>query len=182
MEISEKEFAVIREISGNHSPDQRTIAIRAGISLGLTNLIIKHLIGKGYIKSKQLNRKKIQYILTPKGFAEKAKKSYNFALKTINLLKTMREKIQELVIDEYSNGSNHFTISGNHELSDLTDVAVKNLNNPDIKYSIDKIHSNNDGATLTFIRASKTNKTKHHIDLISYLSSTGLFYYKNNND
>ena len=83
--VSEKEFAVINEISNNHLPDQRTIADRAGISLGMTNLIIKRLIGKGYIKAKQLDKRKIQYLITPKGFSEKANKSYNFALKTINL-------------------------------------------------------------------------------------------------
>ena len=71
--ISEKEYAIIREIHKNHIPDQRTLATRTGISLGMTNIIIKKLIKKGYIKAKQLNQKKIQYILTPKGFTEKAR-------------------------------------------------------------------------------------------------------------
>ena len=46
-EISEKEFAVIREISINRFPNQRTIATKTGFSLGLTNLIIKKLVKTG---------------------------------------------------------------------------------------------------------------------------------------
>ena len=97
MEITEKEFAVIKEISGNHLPDQRTISHRTGISLGLTNLIIKRLITKGYIKATQLNRKKIQYMLTPKGFSEKADKSYRFALKTITHFRMLKDNIQNIL-------------------------------------------------------------------------------------
>src|SRR5271157_2861065 len=135
--VSEKEFAVINEIFNNHLPDQRTIASRAGISLGLTNLIIKRLIGKGYVKAKQLNKKKIQYLLTPKGFSEKASKSYNFTLKTIEMLKSVRERIQGLLQQKYNEGFSEFTISGVGDILHLCELAIKQLNKGDIKYIID---------------------------------------------
>ena len=126
MEISEKEFAVIREISNNHLPDQRTIATRTGISLGLTNLIMKRLVKMGYVKAKQLTSKKIQYILTPIGFKEKAKKSYNFTLKTINTVKTMREAIQGLIVKRNKAGITNFEIHGDSELADIAEIALNN--------------------------------------------------------
>ncbi len=43
----------------------------------------KNAIKKGYVKALQLNRRKIQYMLTPKGFSEKAKKSYSYTVRTI---------------------------------------------------------------------------------------------------
>ena len=44
------------------------------ISLGMTNLLSR-LVAKGYIRIRQLNKKKTEYILTPKGFTEKYHKS-----------------------------------------------------------------------------------------------------------
>lgn len=126
-EISEKEFAVIREISNNHKPNQRIIAKSVGISLGLTNLIIKRLIKKGYIKIKEVLPRTIQYMLTPKGFAEKTRKTYHFTLQTIKTLEAIKANIQEIVTDVYKKGARGFVILGNGELASLAEIAFKNL-------------------------------------------------------
>lgn len=173
MEISEKEFAVIREISNNHLPDQRTIANRTGISLGLTNLIIKRLIKKGYVKAKQLDRKKIQYLLTPKGFSEKANKSYIFTLKTIGLLKTIREKIQERILSECSKGAYELELSGNNELADITELAIKNLHDQHIRCSRTTVLSHNHDSVLLTVNSSSGKNT---IDILDFLVESGLFY------
>jgi DNA-binding MarR family transcriptional regulator len=176
MEISEKEFAVIREISNNHLPDQRTIAIRTGISLGLTNLIIKRLINKGYIKAKQLNQKKIQYLLTPKGFSEKAKKSYNYTLKTFGMLKSFRERIKGLLKECQSPEVEAFRlIGGNEELAYITEAVIDDLPELKEKYIREKDSQlYKDTLILSFISKDKEKGTK--IDLVTYLSNTGLFY------
>jgi DNA-binding MarR family transcriptional regulator len=79
--IGERELRIIEEISQNQNLTQRKISHKLGLSLGMTNIILKRLASKGYIKVKGLNRRKVQYILTPKGFAEKTKKSYRYFLK-----------------------------------------------------------------------------------------------------
>jgi len=170
LEISEKEHAVIREIHNNHLPDQRTIASRTGISLGLTNLIIKKLIKKGYVKAKQLNQKKIQYLLTPKGFSEKAKKSYNFTLKTINMLAGLRGGIQKLVNDYAAKGYDYFELSGNGEVINLTEMFLKNIEG--IKYSIIKQNNSEDAAVIT--ATSRKTGAKQQINLIEHLSDSGI--------
>lgn len=169
MEISEKEFAVMQEISNNHLPDQRDIAAKTGFSLGLTNLIIRRLIKKGYLKAKQLNRKKIQYILTPKGFKEKAKKSYNYTLKTINALKTIKSKIQSLISEQASQGASKFVLIGNSELADIAEMAFKSLNINYIKNGEEP--SEDDSAAIEYTKAN----TKNRVNLLDFLSGTGLF-------
>lgn len=173
MEISEKEFAVIREISDNHLPDQRTIATRTGFSLGLTNLIIKRLINKGYIKAKQLNQKKIQYLLTPKGFSEKAKKSYTYTLKTISAIKTMREKIRERVLAECEQGPYELLLTGNNELADIAELAIRGLNDPRI--SLQRA-SGNPGDHDSVILAIKGQGKDISLDILDYLVKSGLFF------
>ncbi|OGS03969.1 MAG: hypothetical protein A2204_07600 [Elusimicrobia bacterium RIFOXYA1_FULL_47_7] len=176
MQISEKEFAIIREISNNQIHDQRSLAGKAGISLGLTNLIIKRLITRGYVKSKLLNRKKIQYILTPKGFSEKASKSYNFALKAVDNFKIMKQKLQELILKENMNSEVEFIISGNSEITDIVELAIRSLNNSTIKYSRNTGNDSSSNPAVIEVISSGNNMVSKKIDVLEYLSASKLFY------
>lgn len=173
MEINEKELAIIREISNNAVSDQRAIALRAGISLGMTNLIIKRLINRGFVKAKQLDKKKIHYLLTPQGFAEKAKKSYAFTRRTIDLFKTTKEKLKELIQSERQKGADQFIIEGNSDLADIAESAFRALAHPDIVVQRrDDIHA--DWSVLLSFNASQSYKTS--IDLLKYLSDSGVLF------
>jgi DNA-binding MarR family transcriptional regulator len=175
VEISEKEFAVIHEISNNHLPDQRTIASRAGISLGMTNLIIKRLIMKGYVKAKQLNQKKIQYLLTPKGFSEKAKKSYNFTIKTVDMFKALRLKIRKLIEENFDKGASSVTIIGNTELAEIAELTLRNMNLPGVTYT--RKEPDQSGAEEIFLVFEKPGKEKlSSVGLLSYLSNSGIYF------
>lgn len=167
-EITEKEFAVIREISNNHQPNQRIIAKRVGISLGLTNLIIKRLIKKGYIKIKEVPPRTIQYILTPKGFAEKTIKTYRYTLQTIKTLEAIKTGIQEIVENAYGKGGRDFLILGNGELVSLTEIVFKNLNFGDVKITKTEILSNKKRPTCNLLY--NLNGNQQRVDLLSEIA------------
>lgn len=174
MGITEKEFAVIHEISNHHKPTQRDVAKKVGISLGLTNLIIKRLIKKGYIKIKEVPPRTVQYMLTPKGFAEKTKKSYQFTLKTISLIKTVKESIQDIIIKEYNLGARDFVISGNGELPILIEIALRDLNLKGIDYFRAENKSDKEKSRCYFF--TTTNGQKRKVDVLSELSKRGVYY------
>ena len=174
MEISEKEFAVMKEIYNNHLPDQRTISQRTGISLGLTNLIIKRLIGKGILLARQLNKKKIQYILTSKGFSEKAKKSYNFTVKTIGLLKSTKGIINQLILEEIKKGNHSFVISGTSDLCDIVEIVINNFRD---KVSFQRDTGPDSNLSSATLIAKDLKGNSFSIDLIDYLAKTGLLYW-----
>jgi len=175
MEITDKEFAVINEISNNNKPTQRHIAKKVNISLGLTNLIIKHLIKKGYIKIKEVPPRTLQYILTPKGFAEKAKKSCLFTLRTINSIKAIKENIEDIIAKEYKYGARNFIISGNRELILLLEIAIRDLKLTNVSYSCieDKIGLDKPTCDLLTINSDKQEK---RIDILEELSKKDLYY------
>jgi len=172
MEISEREFAVIREISNHKKPTQRHIAKQIGISLGLTNLIIKRLIKKGYIKIQEAPPRTIMYILTPKGLAEKTNKSYQFTLKTINLMKNIKERIQNIIKEEYEKGTRQFFVSGNGELSTLTEIALRDMNLEEVNFMRRSAQVNDDSQYCHLI-ASKDN-SERQIDILTELAKRGL--------
>jgi len=172
MSVSEKEFAIIREISNNHQPSQRLIAQRTGFSLGLTNIIIKRLIKKGYLKISTIPPRRIQYILTPKGFAEKAQKSYHFTLRTVTLIKAINENIQEIITDEYVKGAREFSVCGNGELSALTEIAFQASNLKDVSFFRSESSSDKPVCNLMV----KANGATRQIDILSELSKRGVYY------
>lgn len=174
MGIGEKEFAVIREISNNNKPTQRHIAKKAGISLGLTNLIIKRLIKKGYIKIHEAPPQTIIYILTPKGLVEKTKKSYHYSLKTINSMKIIRENIQDIIINLYNQGGRIFVISGNEELATLAEIALNGLNLKDISFTRNKAKSDKNDPTCNLL--VNINNLEKKVDILSDLSKREVYY------
>ena len=81
--LNEREFELVNIVGAELGANQRDLSKKMDISLGMTNMLIRRLVSKGYIRIRQLNKKKTQYILTPKGFTEKYLKSVRYTLKTI---------------------------------------------------------------------------------------------------
>ncbi len=126
--VDEKELKVIDQISKGNSTTQRELSQRTRLSLGAVNLIIKRLVKRGLIKTRNLNPKKVEYALTPKGFAEKARKSLSYLVKTIDLVKTVKDEIAKIVLEEYNSGQKKFVILGGSSLADVIELALKGFN------------------------------------------------------
>lgn len=178
--ISERELRIIEEISQEKSLTQRKISHKLGLSLGMTNLILKRLVNKGYIKVKGLNRRKVQYILTPKGFTEKTKKSYRYFLKTIHSLKEMKEKIQELILMECKKGRTYFIVLGDGELADVVELSLESLDKRDLVHRrvprLEEIKSNKAVILLAEskpqIEADLRHRANRWIDVLSTISGS----------
>ena len=135
--MDEQEFELINIIGGQLGSNQRELSRLLELSLGQTNMLIKRLATKGYIRISQLNKRKVQYLLTPKGFAEKMKKSIKYTLKTINSLSLIKGKIKEIVAALYEKGERKFIVVGNSDLAMMIDMVVKEMNFQD--YSLTHI-------------------------------------------
>lgn len=178
--IDERELGIIEEIRRDKNLTQRKISHKLGLSLGMTNLILKRLVNKGYVKIKGLDKRKVQYILTPKGFAEKTKKSYRYFLKTVHSFKEMKEKIQKLISMEYGKGKTHFIILGDGELADIVELSLKSLNKSDLTYrrasGPEEINSNKAVILLAEskpqIKADLKCRTNRWIDVLAAISSS----------
>jgi len=133
--IGDYEFKIIDEIGKNLNTTQRKISRQIGLSLGMTNIIMKKLIAKGYVKVKGLNRRNVQYILTPRGFAEKVRKTHHYLLRTIETLGELKEKIQDTILEYYEKGERNFTILGKGELADIVEISLRDMGKYDLQYS-----------------------------------------------
>jgi predicted transcriptional regulator len=64
---------ILESVDRDGARPQRSRASEVGIALGLVNAYLKFCIRKGYLKARKIPARGYQYMLTPKGFAEKSR-------------------------------------------------------------------------------------------------------------
>src|SRR5476651_1831372 len=102
--LNEREFELVNIIGAQLVANQRAISRQLNLSLGMTNLLLKRLVTKGYIRIKQLDRRKVEYILTPIGFSEKMRKSVRYTIKTITSISLVKKCFKEILGKTYAQG------------------------------------------------------------------------------
>lgn len=129
--LDEREFELINIVGSRIPSNQRDLSDALAMSLGQTNMLIRRLISKGYIRITQLNKKKVQYLLTPKGLAEKMRKSVKYTLKTLNSISLIKDRIKLVLKQLCSEGERNFVVIGKSDFAFLIDLAVRELNVPE---------------------------------------------------
>lgn len=123
--LNEREFELINILGSDIGSNQREISRQMNLSLGMINMLIRRLISKGYIRIEQLNKRKVQYILTPKGFAEKMRKSFRYTLKTINSISLIKNRVREILLNLYVEGFRNFHFYGNPDICILVELVFR---------------------------------------------------------
>lgn len=151
--LDEREFELVNIIGAELASNQRDLSRHMDLSLGATNMLIRRLIAKGYIRINQLNKRKVQYILTPKGFSEKLSKSVKYTLKTIHSIELINIKVREVIAGLYEKGERNFVILGKSDFARLVEMALKDLSLHDCQLTyIEKIRPLQPGEMLLICR------------------------------
>lgn len=81
----QRNLQLLSEIETSEVVTQRALSRRLGIALGLTNLYLKRLIKKGYVKVINIQKNRIRYLITPQGIAEKSRLTYEYMQYSLRL-------------------------------------------------------------------------------------------------
>lgn len=85
---------ILTAIESGRPVTQRSLSRDLGVALGLTNLLLRRLINKGYVKVTGIQRKRVAYLITPAGIAEKTRVSRAYLDNTVRLYTETRERIR----------------------------------------------------------------------------------------
>lgn len=126
MTADSKEIEVLENIYQS-SPEirQRDLAEFAGLSLGMTNAIVKRLAGKGLLTIKRINNRNIHYIVTPSGIEEITRRSYHFFKRTIKNVVNYRESIEDLIISIKKKGYEGIILKGPSDLDFIVEHSCR---------------------------------------------------------
>ncbi len=96
----ENEYLILSQIEKNEEIPQREIAKLTGLSLGTVNMLLKKMVKKGLVKIENLNKRKLRYVLTPHGVAEKSLLAYNFARHSYRIINTVIIAVRQVLDEE----------------------------------------------------------------------------------
>jgi hypothetical protein len=77
-----RELDLLEALSNDTQLTQRRLSAKLGVALGLTNLYLKRLVQKGYLKCVNGRANRLRYVITPTGMAEKTRLTYEFRAST----------------------------------------------------------------------------------------------------
>ena len=86
---------LLSEIEVGTNVSQRSLARTLGIALGLTNLLLRRLIRKGWVRMIHIKPNRVSYFLTPVGLAEKARMSRAYLERSVKFYAEARDRISE---------------------------------------------------------------------------------------
>jgi DNA-binding MarR family transcriptional regulator len=120
----ETEIEILERISRSKSTiRQRDLARIIGLSLGMTNSILKRLTNKGLLKIKKINNRNIQYVVSPAGMEAIALRSYRYFKRTLKNVVSYKEALDGLLQEIKQKGYRRLVLVG---MSDL-DFIVKHF-------------------------------------------------------
>jgi DNA-binding MarR family transcriptional regulator len=127
---AERDLEILTAIEEGRPLTQRALAERLGVALGLANLYLKRLAGKGYIKVREFPRKpyvrkRLRYMLTPQGVAEKARLTYEYMGYSLRLYRRTRENLREGMAELARSGMKRVALYGVGEAAELAYLTLK---------------------------------------------------------
>ncbi len=111
--MNEKELEILTNINNNSSSlSQRELAHSAGMSLGMTNAVLKRLAQKGWLTIRKVNNRNIRYAVTPAGMEEITRRSYRYFKRTLKNVAEYKDKIEQLILNIQTSGYNGLVLIG----------------------------------------------------------------------
>jgi DNA-binding Lrp family transcriptional regulator len=123
---SQRDLRLLDALEQDSALTQRTLADRLGIALGLTNLYLKRLIRKGYVKGVSTSPNRLKYLITPRGLARKARLAVEFMEYSLDLYRDARKHVR-VNLDGRVVHQNRVAIYGTGEAAELAYLVLREL-------------------------------------------------------
>ena len=123
----QRELHLLEALHSDQRITQRRLSTKLGIALGLTNLYLKRLVRKGYVKCVTVPRNRMRYLVTPKGIAEKTRLTYEFMEQSLRSYRETRQHLRMALEEAVRDGCTNIAIYGTGEPAELAYISLKEL-------------------------------------------------------
>ncbi len=124
---AQRDLQLLNEVEQNAAVTQRSLAGKLDVAVGLTNLYLKRLARKGYIKVTTIPRHRIKYLLTPQGMVEKSRLTYLYMQYSLTYYRQMRERLKVILMARAKAGAKRIVIYGTGELAELAYLTLREM-------------------------------------------------------
>ncbi|HHT9138747.1 MAG TPA: winged helix-turn-helix transcriptional regulator [Candidatus Wunengus sp. YC60] len=91
------QYNILQSIENGEQISQRQLSSQLGINVASINFALKKLTKRGFVKMLGANPRRMQYILTPKGIAEKTQIAYKFFDRNFHFYKAVRKDVEDKI-------------------------------------------------------------------------------------
>lgn len=124
---AQRDLQLLNEVEQNAAVTQRSLADTLDVALGLTNLYLKRLARKGYIKVTTIPRHRIKYLLTPQGMVEKTRLTYQYMEYSLTYYRQMRERLKVILAARAKAGAKRVVVYGTGELAEMAYISLREM-------------------------------------------------------
>jgi len=118
-------YASIAQNEASKATSQRELAQASGLSLGMTNVLLKRFVERGWIKLSHLNKRKVLYALTAEGMEEISRRVVDYFSRASHTAALYRKRIDAFVRAATEQGYTALELVGPDELDFLFDYACE---------------------------------------------------------
>lgn len=122
-----RNLQALEAIAHDGSITQRSLASKLGIALGLTNIYLRRLVRKGYVKCVNVRSTRLRYLLTPTGIAEKTRLTYEFMEHSLVLYREVRCHLRTVLEPAVRGNPRRIAIYGTGEAAELAYLCIAEL-------------------------------------------------------
>lgn len=122
-----RELKLLTEVDKTPEASQRQLSLKVGIALGLTNMVLRNLVQKGYVRVSNATWKRRLYSLTPDGLRYRFRLTAAYISRVLdhyqNVRQSLREQMETLAVNEES----RVAIYGTSEFAELVFLGLKEI-------------------------------------------------------
>ena len=122
-----RDMHLLNEVIQTPEVTQRELSQRIGAALGLTNLMLRRLAKKGYIKIIGTKRSRIRYLITPKGILEKSRLTYEYIHYSLQLYSRIRAFLRHQLALVVNAGHRKILLCGTNELAEVALLTIQEM-------------------------------------------------------
>ena len=123
-----RNLKLLTEISSGNEPlTQRRLAKTQGVALGLANLLLRRLINKGFIKIKNVQGRRLRYLITPEGIVEKARLTYEYLDYSLYFYRQIRQFLADRLAPFAQADRRDILIIGTGEVAEIAYLTIQQL-------------------------------------------------------
>ena len=122
-----RELQLLEAITGQSQVTQRSLAKKLGVALGLTNLLLCRLTRKGHIKVVTLQRKRLRYLITPQGLAEKSRLTCEYLEYSLQFYRQIRRFLTASLTPLAAAGCRDILLFGTGEVAEIAYLTMQEI-------------------------------------------------------
>ncbi len=147
----EHHLELLEAIGQNPQVTQADLAAQLGVAVGTVNWYLKRLITRGFVKIRRLQRKRLLYLITPRGITEKSRLAVLYMRASLQVYHEARAQAVQLLEQTRQAGFRKVVVEGDGDLAEICRLTC-------LEQGLKVAHPIN-GRALPHLRADGTRLT-----------------------